>query len=55
MVRCELGHGGVQDLIKLDNNLERFLLCSSFSKNDTYNYESKLTDELFFNQLYVEG
>lgn len=55
MVRCGADHGGVQELIKLDDNLERFLLCSSFSKNDTYNYESKLTDDLFFDQLYVQG
>ena len=55
MVNSTVNCGGVQDLIKLDDNLERFLLCSSFSNNDTYNYENKLTDDLFFNQLYVEG
>ncbi len=55
MASSAVNYGGVQDLIKLDDNLERFLLCSSFSNNDTYNYENKLTDNLFFDQLYVEG
>lgn len=47
--------GGVHNLIALDNNLERFLLCSPFSTNDAFNYSSELTDEIFFNQLYVSG
>lgn len=55
MVGYTINQKGVHDLIKLDDNLERFLLCSSFSNNDTYNYDSNLSDDLFFEQLYVEG
>lgn len=41
------------DMVKSDDSIERFMLCTPFATNDILKYGGDLTEDLFYKKLYV--